>query len=486
MTRFLLLLPVLLLPAPVRGADTDLVFPDGEKPARLRIEVTDGGKSPEVAWAAFLDKLFAHFDRDGDGTLSPAEVKRVFALPLVGGREVVADFTAMDANRDGKVTPAEFRAFYRARGFTPVAVVVQLAPETALALGEALFRHLDRDNDGKLSAEELRRAPALLKRLDEDEDEVLTAKELLATANVSGVKSTGVKLIADGTAPDATLQLALDGKPKLVTEKPVPRLSADGARLHVPGGTCAVVVARDDPAAGFRAAKAFYLAQFKGAAGGKPAAKALFDDDPTAQVLAGLFDAADRDGDGKLTLAELEAFFDLIELGIGCRVIVSVTDRGRNLFDLFDTDGDGRLDLGELLSAGRTLPNELARDKPLERERGAGLVPARGGARPGRGFVRAGAVRRGREAEAAGRCRARSGVVPGDGQERGRLRLGAGVPRSAGTVRQARRQRRRPHQRRRGRSRQAVRATGQNLWCRRLACKAQQARRLHHNSVPQS
>jgi Ca2+-binding EF-hand superfamily protein len=98
----------------------------------------------------------------------------------------------------------------------------------------------------------------------------------------------------------------------------------------------------------------------------------LFDDDPTAAVLAGLFDAADRDGDGRLTRAELEAFFDLVERGVGCRVVVTVTDRGRNLFDLFDTDGDGRLDLGELLRAGRTLPDQLARDGPLD----AGAVPA--------------------------------------------------------------------------------------------------------------
>ncbi|MBN9118095.1 MAG: EF-hand domain-containing protein, partial [Planctomycetes bacterium] len=192
-------------------------------------------------------------------------------------------------------------------------------------------------------------------------------------AGARGTRAAGVTFGPPArSAPDATLRLALDGKAALAAGGTAFRLSADGARLHVPGGACAVVVARGDPTAGFRAAKNFYLAQFKAAAGAKPAPKALFDDDPTAQVLAGLFDAADRDGDGKLTLAELEAFFDLVERGVGCRVVVTVTDRGRNLFDVFDADGDGRLDLGELLRAGRTLPDELARDKPLER----GAVPA--------------------------------------------------------------------------------------------------------------
>jgi Ca2+-binding EF-hand superfamily protein len=188
---------------------------------------------------------------------------------------------------------------------------------------------------------------------------------------------------SDKAAPDGTLRLTLGGKAVLASGAPDFRLSPDGARLNVPGGVCSVDVEWTDPAVGFRAAKGFYLAQFKGAAGDKPAPKSLFEDDPTAQVLAGLFDAADRDGDGKLALAELEAFFDLVERGIGCRVIVTVADRGRNLFDRFDADGDGRLDLGELLRGGRTLPAELAGEKPLERS----AVPASYRLGAGRGPV---------------------------------------------------------------------------------------------------
>jgi len=367
--RFFVLLTALATIAPVRSADTDLVFPNGDKPVRLRLEVTDGNKHSEAAWTTFLDRLLAHFDRDGNGALSEAEAQRVFPLPLTNGDTVAPHFATMDADRNGSVTPAEFRAFYRARGFTPVAVVVRTAPAEAFALSEALFRHLDRNNDGKLSAGELRQAAGLLKRLDDDEDEVLTAKELLGgDVGASLAKPAGVKSVPVGiNIPDATLQLALAGKAALATEGRAFRLFADGTRLQVPGGACPLTVSKDDPAAGLRAAKGFYLAQFKAAAGDKPATKAMFEDDPTAQVLAGLFDTADRNGDGKLTLAELEAFFDLIELGVGCRVIVTVHDRGRTLFDLFDTNSDGRLDLGELLQAGRTLPDELTRDRPLER-----------------------------------------------------------------------------------------------------------------------
>ncbi len=228
-TAALALVAVVLATAPAVGAD--IAFPGGAKAVRVRVEVTDGGKSPELAWAAFLDDFFRHFDRNVDGFLSPAEAKRVFPLPLAGGRQLPADFAAMDADRDGKVTPAEFRAFYRGRGFTPVSVVVRPAAPDDLARGASLFAHLDRDGDGQLSAGELRRAAALLKRLDEDEDEVLTPKELFAIGpKPTAVKAAGLSLVDDGSAPDATLKLALGGKPALASDKPQLRLAADGER----------------------------------------------------------------------------------------------------------------------------------------------------------------------------------------------------------------------------------------------------------------
>ena len=57
-----------------------------------------------------------------------------------------------------------------------------------------------------------------------------------------------------------------------------------------------------DPGSGFRATRGFCLAQFKAARGEqgfveKPALEA----DPAVGILVGLFDAADRNGDGKLT-----------------------------------------------------------------------------------------------------------------------------------------------------------------------------------------
>jgi Ca2+-binding EF-hand superfamily protein len=357
------------------GDDTELLFPAGNAAARLRLEITARRESPDRAWQAFLDRLFDYFDRDGDGQLSPAEAGRVFPLPLSGGREVALDFAALDTDKDGKGSRAEFRAYYRSRGFMPVVTLLAPAPPEALALGEALFRHLDRDGDGRLTAAELRQIPSLLRRFDEDEDEVLTAAELLAHFPPGAVlKPVGLRIATpkDKAPASAVLRLPIGvGRPAIAGGDNF-QLSAAGSSLKVPGGVCTVTVAADDPLAGFRAARGFYLAQFKDTAGDGPATKKMFEDDAAAGVLAGLFDAADRNGDGKLTRAELEAFFDLVELGVQCQVVVNATDRGRNLFDRVDANADGRLDLDELTRAGRVLPDELARTRPLDRS----AVPA--------------------------------------------------------------------------------------------------------------
>lgn len=358
----------LLLTAAAPGAElaaTDLLFPGG---LRLRLEIRDGVQTSGAAWAAFLDRWFDYFDRDGDGSLSAAEAARVCPLPLAGGRQVVLDFKQLDADRDGKGSRAELKAFYRRAGFTPVVVV--LLPPTAedVRLSEALFGHLDRDGDGKLTKAELAGAPALLRKLDEDEDEVLTAAEALALAPDVGSPPRQLSAaVAGGAGPaDAVLRISQgeEQRPRLAvirTKAVREAIAASSAayRLRIADDFCTVASMPSEKRAAFPSARRFYLAQYEAARGDRPAVgRKELEADPGLQALAGLCEHADRNSDGKLEQGELEAFLDLIGQGVMCQTVVTVRDRGRNLFDGLDADGNGRLDLRELNAAARLLDGD--------------------------------------------------------------------------------------------------------------------------------
>ena len=94
---------------------------------------------------------------------------------------------------------------------------------------------------------------------------------------------------------------------------------------------------------------------------------------PQFYQLQTLFTLADRDGDGKLTEAEVNAWFDLQSKALGSYVSLSVTENGRGFFDILDANRDGSLGLRELRTAwdrlkvydrdgdGKIAPNEIPR-----------------------------------------------------------------------------------------------------------------------------
>ncbi len=82
-------------------------------------------------------------------------------------------------------------------------------------------------------------------------------------------------------------------------------------------------------------------------------AKRQLQQSPQRQFLVNIFDMADRDGDGKLFVAEFNAFLDLLKAGSNCQVNVQVLDQGRGLFDLIDANHDQRLSRRELIDAAK-------------------------------------------------------------------------------------------------------------------------------------
>lgn len=99
--------------------------------------------------------LFASADVDGDGAVTRAE--------FLAARD--ARFDRLDRDRDKRLTPSELAA-----------AASDTRARTAVQVG---FRRFDRDGDGGLDRDELRRGPTpAFDRADRDGDGRVTAAEL--------------------------------------------------------------------------------------------------------------------------------------------------------------------------------------------------------------------------------------------------------------------------------------------------------------------
>src|SRR5262249_21668884 len=94
----------------------------------------------------------------------------------------------------------------------------------------------------------------------------------------------------------------------------------------------------------------FYVNQFKGADTNKDNCLDMQEaqKSPYRFYLEPLVRLADRDGDGKVTLKELDSYLDLLDKGVGCTTNLTINNNGRGLFAILDANGDGQLGLREL------------------------------------------------------------------------------------------------------------------------------------------
>src|SRR5262245_20105420 len=109
--------------APPRPADDvqDRVLLADPHPVLVRLHVLVDGKPFRAVhrgtWDEYLKRLFRHLDRNGDGVLDEQEAAAApppeLSLPGIGRRagdapaHIAFNFRAVDADGDGRVTPAE-------------------------------------------------------------------------------------------------------------------------------------------------------------------------------------------------------------------------------------------------------------------------------------------------------------------------------------------------------------------------------------------
>jgi len=198
-----------------------------------------------------------------------------------------------------------------------------------LGLDEEAFRQLDADEDGLLDAEELARFARRPADLELS----------VALGTVQGVKISPVK---GRQIPGVRLTENKDGSVGLGVGNTHVDLRINGGGQG-PGIMVAPPINNNS----------FYKMQFSAA--DQDNNGYLDMNEARRSPFGALFKAMDADGDGKLYLKEVLAYFEkqkaLQDRAQAACVTVSIADQGKGLFDLLDKDGDGRLSVREMRDA---------------------------------------------------------------------------------------------------------------------------------------
>jgi Ca2+-binding EF-hand superfamily protein len=331
--------PVQALAAPLRGNVPDPVTDALFNALDLN---KDGKLSPEELDCAH--KLLAKFDENDDEMITPQELSTNAPAPGRGlqlqAQQVLVTRQAQP-NRPG--VPR-----------SQLLLVPREGPESKieqrLLIARQVLDRYDKDKNRKVSRDEIGLPREVFDRLDVNHDGELDDLELLRWLVILPDVEVTLRLgKAREREPFAEL-FRRDGKP----EDPNLRRVADNTvQFKAEGARVSVVRREAGPVPNNIAnTRSVFMRQFSAADKNNKGYLTRQDVDPPQQRnLKQVFDIADRDGDGKLTEEELNAWFDLMADGAGCVTTVALLDNGRGLFTLLDADKDGRLSVRELRNA---------------------------------------------------------------------------------------------------------------------------------------
>ena len=309
--------------------------------------------------SAATEALFSLLDTNKDGKLSKEELKNAEKLiPLLDSdedeclsmNELLPKLNRNGGNRVVLIQNGRMQAPPVPPANQPVATFKP--GEIPGTIIPHIIKKYDQDGDFELTREECGFDESTFKRLDTDGNGKLNSTELDAWR-------TG--------PPDLEILLSYSEKPadcvaKLLTDRDDAAARGFGVTWSVSANRRLIVrVGRHpiefsaSPAQGrLQPTKSQFGYLFTQAAGNKGYVTDKDLAGPMAvqfQLLRTLFDAADADGDGKLTKAEFDAYFDMQDGFRAVSLTVTPGIQTPTLFQLLDDNRDGRLSVREMRTA---------------------------------------------------------------------------------------------------------------------------------------
>lgn len=304
------------------------------------------------------DALFDHLDQDKDGQLTRPELAAIAGslrrLDLDDNEMISAD-ELEPFNNPAAMARAQNTSERRARYSALPPVVELVAGESSLRPARLLLKKYDKGRgdvpgrpDNKLSRAEFAVDPDAFAGADRNGDGALDTEELrrfLARSPIDLVLEISLSPDASGRA---TARVGGDGVLPKGTH--VRQLADRDVEIAVGRVRLDVQVIDGDTAA--EDARRVLNRRFQAADANKDGyleKKELAGLNAPGSPLAGLSGLIDRDGDGKLYAKELVDFTDRQTDAARGRLVVTVSDQGRAIFGILDADRDRRLGAREVM-----------------------------------------------------------------------------------------------------------------------------------------